>query len=284
MRLHLNYTFLLLLSIPVLGTAQSEEAIILNSVAKMKALKTVQFEMTSVERIEGKYLTSKSKVKTQFWPYKVYIQSIKEGEERGPEVLYHAPDETALISPNKFPFINIPAKPNSFILRNGHHHTLEQNVFTFLASVMENEIQKIGQHNLSTILKSTTDTTYNGKECHKVRVVWPNYGWEKYQVKEGETISSIAQRLVVSDYHILQKNTQYDDYDDPKPGETLFIPKHYAHSVVFLIDKELLLPIVIRIKDENGLFAMYSFTNLKVNPKLTALDFSRDNDAYNFKY
>lgn len=59
--------------------------------------------------------------------------------------------------------------------------------------------------------------------------------------------------------------------------------KYYTSRMVIHIDKELLLPVANSFYDELGvLFEKYTFTDVKLNPRLTVMDFSRYNEAYRF--
>ena len=69
--------------------------------------------------------------------------------------------------------------------------------------------------------------------------------------------------------------------------EARFIPRggrtYHASRMVCHIDTELQLPIGAAFYDENDLlFERYSYSDVKLNVGLTALDFSRENKAYRF--
>ena len=267
------------------GFSQTGTEIISQSIIKVKALKTLHYELISRERIEDEYKISIAVVKCQFSPYQTYLQSVLEGGERGPEVLYKPKvNQHATISPNKFPFFNISVEPTSFILRNGHHHTVEQNIFGFISGVVENEMVKIGNDNLSKYIVKRDDVLFRHWNCHYIDITWLDFKWIQYTVKKGETISSIAKKMVVSDYHILQKNEDVDDFDDVSEGDKILVPNHYAKRVEFFIDKASMLPMFTKISDEKGVFAQYQLNWLIVNPSFSEIDFSTENPKYNFKF
>lgn len=275
---------LILVWIHLFSFGQTGIEVINQTISFTKALKSLHFEMISRERIDDEYKISVAMVKCNLNPYQTYLQSVLQGGERGPEVLFktNQNNNQALISPNKFPYFNISADLNSFILRNGHHHTLHQNIFTFIANVMENEVIKIGEENLPEYIFRKDDVIFRHWNCYYVNIVWLDFQWVPYTVKKGETITSIAKNLVVSDYHILQKNKDVDDYDDVSAGDRILVPNHYAKQVEFFIDKITNLPVLTKISDEKGVFAQYQLNWLIVNPKFTELDFSSENPQYNF--
>jgi outer membrane lipoprotein-sorting protein len=101
-------------------------------------------------------------------------------------------------------------------------------------------------------------------------------------VQNGENLVTIAYKLFVSDYMIMSVNSDIDGYYDVKPGQKIKVPNAYARKTFLFIDKETYLPVVQIMYDEKGLFSKYEFTDVKVNPKFSDVDFSKENDQYDF--
>jgi hypothetical protein len=277
---------IILFWVHLFGYGQTGIEVISQTIQSTKALKSLHFEMISRERIDDEYKISVAIVKCNLSPYQTYLQSVLDGGGLGPEVLYRSNknNNQAIISPNKFPYFNIHTDLNSFILRNGHHHTLKQSIFTFIADVMENEFIKIGDENLKEYIVREEDVIFRHWNCYYINIYWADFEWVPYTVKKGETLTTIAEKLVVSDYHILQKNEDVDDYDDVSEGDKILVPNHYAKRVEFFIDKATNLPVYTKISDERGVFAQYQQNWLIVNPNFSELDFSTENPQYNFKF
>jgi|TARA_B110000285_G_C15128365_1_gene621819 hypothetical protein len=284
-KVNLLTTFLLLLT-QVFAFGQDGGQILLKSVEEIQRLTSLQFEMVSNERIEGELLQSKSLTKTEMNPYRSYLKGILGDGTRGPELLY-AKDKNnneVLVSPNKFPFFNIKTKPNSWILRKGHHYTVEENIYTFISKVMVNEFKKLGHDNLDQYVSMQDDVLYNNKKCYHITTNWTEFEWIRYKVKNGETLTSISQSKRICDTQVLFKNDDVDSYEDVETGDDILIPNHYAKQVIFYIEKTSLLPLYIKISDEKGVFAIYEISELIINPEFNELDFSTENEDYNFKY
>lgn len=244
---------------------------------------SLHFEMVARERIGSDYNISVSEVKLQQKPnYVTYLKSIKPDGERGPELLFYKDENKVILSPNQFPYFNIELEPNSWILRKDHHHTIEVNGFLFLAEVIKNETFKIGEANLPSYVVKNKDVIFRHWNCYHVEINWRNFNWVPYTVKKGESLTSIGKMFHLSDYQILQKNTQYDDFDDATAGDEILIPNHFAKKVVLFVDKVSMLPVYIKIEDEQGVFSEYQYNWLIVDPKLEAIDFSTENPKYNF--
>ena len=85
-------------------------------------------------------------------------------------------------------------------------------------------------------------------------------------VKKDETLTTIATRLNISDYMMLEKNKEtVDDYDDLDEDEEILIPNLYCKKITFYVDKDNFLPIRQLIYDDIGLFEEYQYANL-LNP------------------
>ena len=104
-----------------------------------------------------------------------------------------------------------------------------------------------------------------------------------YTVGENESITSIARKLFISEYMILEQNPKMDDYFDIlKKGQVLRVPTWYAKNVVLYIDQLYFLPIGVKVSDDKGLFEEYNYHFMQVNPKFEEGEFTRDYKDYRF--
>ncbi|MBF0480665.1 MAG: DUF1571 domain-containing protein [Desulfovibrionaceae bacterium] len=82
-----------------------------------------------------------------------------------------------------------------------------------------------------------------------------------------------------------------DDIFDGRPSiiiDARFTPhegrKYYSPHIISQVDKEFMVPVSISCYDANGEFQeQYSYENVKRNPGLSDIEFSKDNKAYNFQ-
>jgi outer membrane lipoprotein-sorting protein len=81
---------------------------------------------------------------------------------------------------------------------------------------------------------------------------------------------------------IKEYNKGISDYKDVREGQDIMIPNFYAKMTVMYIDKQNLLPILIRAYDDKGLFESYEYLNLQVNPKIAPEEFTKGYKDYHF--
>ena len=101
-------------------------------------------------------------------------------------------------------------------------------------------------------------------------------------VKKGENITTIARRLRLSEYMILENNPKISSYTDVKEGQIISIPNAYAKLTLLLIDKEYLLPVNNKVFDDKGVFEMYEYHDLKVNVPIAPEEFTKNYKGYHF--
>ena len=98
---------------------------------------------------------------------------------------------------------------------------------------------------------------------------------------QGETIFSVAQKLMVSEYSIMQLN-QLKDLTDEVENKILTVPSSYATMTVLFIDEKTFLPIYQSLGNNNGEFERYEFSNLQINPTFSNDEFSEKFSEYGF--
>ncbi len=118
--------------------------------------------------------------------------------------------------------------------------------------------------------------------CYKLSIAFSDFSWTPYTIQKGETILTVAKRMNLSEYMILEKNPELDGYDDVHEGQVIQIPNVYARTILLMIDKEYMLPISEKIFDDKGLFESYEYHHLKVNPAIAPEEFTKDYKDYNF--
>jgi len=280
-------TFILGIPVLLLLTASkpldsiATRTIINNMVLASVKVKTLKFKLKKKERIEDEYFSGEQDVKFNKDPKKIYTKMIT--PNKGAEVLYiHGKNNNkALINPNSFPYFTLSLDPYGSSMRNNNHHTVHEVGFDYVTSIISSLAQRADK-DFDKYFIYKGDTIFNNRPCYKVLIDYVPYGYYNYTVKQGETVTSIAYKLFVSDYMILQLN-DIDDYDDVDPGDVIKVPNAYAKRTFLYIDKENFLPLIQMMYDDKGLFAQYEFHNLQLNPVIAPEEFSRDYKLYNFK-
>lgn len=251
---------------------------ILNGVLEsISNIKTMRYNLQCNERIKGKMQHTESQVKLQISPRKLYL-SLK-----GPEVLWleGANDGDALVNPGAFPYMNLNLDPYGSLMRKDQHHTIHEMGLHYLAEILKDGIRRAGDK-FDKYFVILGEEKYDGRDCYKLSIAFPDYSWKSYMVKSGENITSVARKLHVSEYMILEKNSEVAWFNDVKPGQIIQVPDAYAKLTILLIDKTLLLPVNNRVFDDKGLFETYEYYNLQINPPISSEEFTKDYKDYNF--
>lgn len=246
--------------------------------AATKEINTLKYKMKKIERIDGEMVTQVSFVKLQRDPFMVYTR--QEYPNDGLEVLYKGGDNTALINPNGFPWFNLKLDTKGSKMRKEQHHTIHDAGYDHVVSILEHLFSKYEDEiHDRTSLKSTV---WNDKACWQVEFVNPDFKYVKYTVKQNESIASIADKDKLSGYMILEVNPDIDSYDDAAAGQTIIIPNDYSPKMTLTIEKESMLPLVMKIYDDKGLYEHYEFSEIDVNPTLDPAEFTEDYPEYGF--
>jgi len=239
-------------------------------------IKTLRFTLKYDERMNGKMVKNTAKTKIQISPRKVFTFN------GTAEVLWVQGQNNgdALVNPGTFPFVNLNLDPNGSIMRKNGHHTLHEAGFNHLADIIKGSIKK-SPNKFNEYFVITGEEVFNGKSCHKLMIKYPEFAYTSYTVKKGETLVTIARKNYLSEHMILEKN-KIGWYDDVKEGQVIQVPNGYSKLTVFLVDKELFLPVSSKIYDDLGLYETYDYYDLKVNPVIAPEEFTKTYKDYHF--
>lgn len=252
--------------------------ILQNTIASVAKIQTLKFHLKVNERFKGKIISTESQIKINISPRKVYIYL------NGPELLWleGKNNDNALINPGGFPYMNLNLDPMGSIMREKQHHTIYEAGFDYFADIIKNSIN-MAEDELDTYFKCTGLLTVDEHECYFVTAEYPDFKYVDYTVQQGETLVTIAHKLKVSDYMLLELNSdKVSNYRDVKPNQKIKVPNMYGSKMILYIDKDLLVPRVIKVYDEKGLFESYEYHNLEINPKLSEEEFTKDYKGYKF--
>jgi hypothetical protein len=258
-------------------------AIMDKMIASMDNILTVSARVKRLERLaDGEMVTGEMEFKAMFEPrLKAYVR-IKSPRE-GTEVLYVDGwnDNNALINTNGFPWINVSLDPEGSTMMDKQHHSLRCIGFRFTEGVVKHVYKRHTNDFDEHVIYMGQQKWYN-RTTHVVKIVYDDYGSDKYTVQGDENLSQIERKIFVPAAKILEMNPGMDDYWDLKPGQVINVPTVYGKESIFMIDTETFLPIVQIINDEKGLFEKYEYHDVKVNPKFGANEFSKDFPGYGF--
>ncbi len=262
--------------------AQNGPEIVKQLVAKNKLHKTLTYTLKKTERISGSLSSRTSFFKINVKPLKVYIRQI--APEPGIEVIFANGENNnkVLVNPNKFPWVTVSLEPYSRELTKTEHHTVYESGMTYMLSLLEYVLIKYSQE-LDEMITYNGPVTWGSYNCYMITMFDKHFKYNNYTVGQGENLVSIAKKQQISEYMILEKNPKLRNYYDVKKGDIIKIPNDYSQKMILYVDKKSLFPVLIKVYDEAGLFEQYDYSNIVINPTLSADDFSKNNKNYNFK-
>lgn len=265
------------------GLAQVKENLDAKAIATkmVKAIKEVdglKYNLKITERGRKGYNYYESAVKLNRKPRMLYIYI------KGIEVLWTTGTNNgkALVKPNSFPYINLNLDPMGSLMRQDQHHTINEMGFDYFGGIIEYCANKLGDK-VDQYFYLDGEERYNNRPCYKLVINNKDFAYTSYTVGDGESITSIARKLFVSEYMIVELNPKFKDYFDIlKKGQVIKVPNWYAKNVIIYIDQLYYLPIGVKIYDDKSLFEEYNYFFLQVNPTFEKNEFTRDFKGYKF--
>lgn len=252
--------------------------IVLKSLKSIEEVKSLKYHLKITERGKKGFNFYESSVKFNRKPRKIYLYI------KGIEVLWVEGTNKgrALVKPSSFPYINLNLDPLGDLMRQDQHHTLNEMGYDYFGAIIGYSVKKIGDK-FDDVFSLEGEAKINGRSCYKIVINNKDFSYTDYKIGENESITSIARKLHVCEYMILEKNKKFKDYFDIlKPGEIIKVPTWYCKKVEMYIDKFYFLPISMKIEDDKGLFEEYNYHFLQVNPKIDDAEFTRDYKDYKF--
>jgi hypothetical protein len=252
--------------------------IVEQSLKSIREIRGLKYHLKVIERGKKGYNFYESSVKFHRKPRQIYLYI------KGIEVLWvqGKNDGKALVKPNSFPYFNLNLDPMGNLMRQDQHHTLNEMGFDYFAGIIQHTMDKLGGR-FNEFFRCEGRERVNNRPCYKVVINNKDFEYRDYVVGEGESITSIARKLNVAEYMILEKNPRYRDYFDIlKKGQVIKVPSWYAKTVIMYIDELYFVPISIRVDDEKGLFEEYNYHFLQMNPKFEEDEFTKTFKGYGF--
>lgn len=259
-------------------TEMTTKEIITKMLQSIEDVHRFKYSLKITERGKKGMNYYESSVKLNRHPRKIYLYI------KGIELLWLDGwnNNKAYVKPNSFPFVNLSLDPLGSLMRQDQHHTLHQMGFDYFGDIVGYIAKKVG-NNFDSYFKQESVERYNNRPCYKIVINNKDFGYETYTVGVNESITSIARKLRVSEYMILEINPKLNDYFDIlKKGQVLKVPNAYAKDVTLYIDQLYFLPVGVKVLDDKGLFEQYDYFFLQVNPKIDDAEFTKTYKDYKF--
>ncbi len=266
-------------------TPESQNRAIANKmVAAMESYQTCQYTMKSEERLPDMKDLRGGEIFTKVneTPRKIYMKMTAD-PNKGTEVLYADGENSgkATVKSNKL-FFSISLAPTGGMLTKDQHHTLNSAGFRLVARIVKAGMKRSDeQGKFDEVFKYAGDVTWNNRACYKLVIEDPTWAYTTYKAQKGETMLTIANKLLISEYSIADLNG-VKSFEDDLGGKTLKVPSSYAKKSVFYVDKENNFPVFQELTDDRGVFERYQFFNLKINPAFKSNEFTKGFEGYNF--
>lgn len=242
----------------------------------------MSYRMIKKERIEGKLKLQESAVKLNRNPYNVYIKQLAPNE--GAEVLYCNGENNnkALVNTNGFPWFTLKLDPVGNLMRSDQHHTVLQSGYDHVVSILEHLFQKYSGE-LDQMLTKHEAVKWQGIPCFSLEFKNPYFQYISYKVKDGESLEEICNRMKINEYMVLSLNAQIEDFDDDlEASQEIIIPNDYSPKMVIYIDQVRKIPLMMRIIDDKGIYEIYEYYDVEIDPDFPNGTFSDSNEAYDF--
>ena len=237
--------------------------LLLQMISHTKKMNRMSYLVKKTERISGKHITQISHIEFNKNPFKVYLKQKYPND--GLEVLFveDKNNNKAKINPNGFPWVKLNLSPLNSKMRNNQHHTIYESGFDYFNSILLFLMRKY-EYNMDKMIKNNGGIEWNGISCWEIEIKNISFSYVPYQVKTGETVISIAKKLHVSAYLILEKNSKIPDYGAIKSNTLISVPSDYTKKIRLLIDKKKMIPCLIEIEDDEGLFEKYEISDFQL--------------------
>ncbi len=260
--------------------AQSAYDLSLQMIEKLKEVRTAKFVFITKERIGNKWTEQKSAVKMQHKPLLIYYK--QEYPRVGMELLFTEGknENKALINTNSFPWVNVSLSPYSSLMTEDQHHTLYDMGLQSLSNILEHLWKKYDTKAPS-MVKLEKDVMWDGHHCYQITMENPEFKYVDYKVQKGESLFSIARKLKVNEYMIKEKNN-LPDFFAVKEGQIIKVPEDYAKKMTIYLDKKRMLPLVMKVYDDKGLYEDYMYFGLEINPVVLPEEFTPTFKGYKF--
>jgi outer membrane lipoprotein-sorting protein len=264
----------------VISQTQNPTQILDEMITSIRNVKTIQFSIVQTERFKGSLSNQVDAIKMQVKPLKIFISAESPGKSY--EVLWITGENKgdAWVHPGAFPYITLSLNPEGNIMKQGHHSIFALNL-NYLANLITDAMKKdIKEFEKISSYQGLYDV--DGRLCYKILLDYPTFKLNPYVVKPGEDLVTIAEKNHVNEYMIFERNKNVKNYTDIQAGQTILLPERYAKSIVLFIDKELKLPIIEMMYDDEGLFERYEFKKVKLNPEFSDKEFTKEQPEYHF--
>lgn len=260
--------------------AQTPVDFVKQVIEKTKNIKTLKFDLTQYERIGNKTTKQVGSFKMQTKPLKVYSKQSFPMKDQEYLFIDGANSGEVLVNPAKFPYIDLNIDPLGDLAHAEQHHTVYDAGYNKLVDVLEFLMHKY-LTKIDGLITDAGAATFNGIACKKIILDNTFFKIIDYKVQKNETVVSIAWKLEINEYMIVELNN-LSSFGSLKEGQIIKIPNDYASRMELLVDIKRMIPLEAKIYDKNGLYEQFEYTNVVVAPPFATNEFTKKFKEYKF--
>ncbi|OUJ71810.1 LysM peptidoglycan-binding domain-containing protein [Hymenobacter crusticola] len=251
------------------------EQVVARLAAAIENLKTLRCTIKAQERIGTAYQPNQTTLKLAYNPQRVYMRN-----KKGIEVLWVTGqnDGDAWVYPNSFPYVTLSLDPNGTLMRRNQHHSVLDAGYGVVADIIHGSPLR-QDHSFERSFRYTGDTTVQNRPCYLLESNYTPFRYVSYKAVKGDTPARVADRFGCGEFRVLERNGLTPGQAITE-GKTLQVPNAYGRHTVLCIDQKLLLPLLVYVADDKGLFEKYEFSDVVANQTIAPEEFTKDYKGY----
>ncbi|HEX8428062.1 LysM peptidoglycan-binding domain-containing protein [Hymenobacter sp.] len=253
------------------------EQLLARLTSSIENLKTLRCNVRAQERLSsGKYQQARTTMKLTFSPQRVYLKN----NIKGIEVLWVAGqnDGDAWVYPNSFPYVTLSLDPNGSIMRRNQHHSALDAGYGLVSDLIKGSDQR-RDRSFEHTFRYTGDSIVAGRACYLLRSEFPQFRYVAYTTVAGDTPARVAAKFGCGEYRVMERNHLAPN-EAIAAGKTLQVPNGYGRRCLVCIDQKLMLPMVVQVVDDKGLFEKFEFSDIVANQPIPPAEFTKDYPEY----
>ncbi len=247
-------------------------------------VKSLEYVLAKTERLRDGTLRDEKVLVKFAKPGRFYITGLE--PRHGQEILYDSskrPKEL-LVHPGRFPDLTLWLDIHGRIATANQHHPISHGGYGYLWEHLGYLLRTAREEPLEVDFRHLGMTEFMEQPVERVEIVTKNRKARSLLARKGESLFEFAQRVRMDPYRILMANPTISRLSAQlRGGKSYDVPWYYASRMELFLDPKTGLIRRYRCWNERGeLYEDYQFEAIEVDPKLTQLDFDRNNPAYRF--
>jgi len=267
--------WLALAAVPAPADKVTTEQVVSRLATSIESIKTLRCSINAKERIGTGYQLNQSILKVAYNPQRVYMHN-----KKGIEVLWVTGqnDGDAWVYPNSFPYVTLSLDPNGSLMRRNQHHSVLDAGYGVVADIIHGSSLR-QDHSFERSFRYTGDTLVQNRPCYVLTSDYAQFRYVTYKASKGDTPARVADRFGCGEFRVIERNGLTPGQVIAE-GKVLQVPNAYGRHTVLCIDQKLLLPLIVHVVDDKGLFERFEFSDIVVNQQIAPAEFTKDYKGY----